>query len=123
VNDTLDKLNASGKPTIHVFNKIDKLAERSTIHEIERHYDSSVFISAKRGINVPSLLKAIRSLLEEDVVDQSLRVPQSDYRTIAKLHEFAEILDQTYEDNTVVVRFRIRKGNQDRLLKLLGASR
>jgi GTP-binding protein HflX len=121
VNDTLDKLNASGKPTIHVFNKIDKLADRDSIHDIERQYDAAVFISAKRGINVPSLMGAVRNILQEDVVDQSITVSQSDYGTIAKLHEFAEILNQTYEGNTVQVRFRIRRGNQERLLKLLGS--
>ena len=120
VNDTLDELGASGKPTITVFNKIDRLADRSVVNELRHEYIPSVFISAERGINVSTLTDSLLEILNLNDSEETLRVPQSDYRTIAKLHEIAEILQEEYEDNAVKVRFRINRKNMEQLLKLLG---
>lgn len=120
VEDTLEDLNASGKPTIHVFNKIDKLSDRSLVLELKDDYVSSVFISAHRGISISSLTDKLRDMLDRDVIEQTLRVQQSDYGTISKLHEIAEIIEQQYENNSIVVHFRISQKNMGRLQKLLG---
>jgi len=120
VNDTLDKLDASGKPVIHVFNKIDKLSDRSIIKELTLQYDHPVFISAERGINIPSLTSEIAELMEHDISEQTITIHQSDYGTIAKLHEIADITKQEYEDNSIRVHFRVSQKNMERLQKLLG---
>ncbi len=120
VNSTLDDLNAAGKPTIYVFNKTDKLKDRSIVKELSEKYNPAVFVSAGRGINITSLTSKLLELLDEDASEQTLVVEQSDYRTIAKLHDFAEVLQKEYHDNTITVRFRITSKNSERLLKLLG---
>lgn len=120
VNETLENLNAAGKPTIFVFNKIDVLKDRSIITELSRTYQPSVFISAERGINISDLKTKLLELLEQDSTEQTITMKQSDYRTIAKLHEFAEIIKEEYEDNSVTVRFRVSQKNMEQLKKLLG---
>ena len=119
-NDTLEELGASGKPTIFVFNKIDKLKDRSIIPELTEAYEQSVFISAARGINVSSLTDKLLELLKHDTTEQTLLIKQSDYRTIAKLHEIAEIMNKEYVDNSVKVHFRVSQKNMEQLKKLLG---
>ncbi len=109
VNDTLHELEVTDKPTILVFNKIDKVQDRSIINEVKEEYPSSVFISADRGIQISTLNDALLEILDHDVKEQTLRIEQSDYGTIAKLHEIAELLDKEYEGNSVKVRFRIDK--------------
>ena len=120
VNDTLEELGAAGKPTIYVFNKIDKLHDRSLAAEMQREYTPSVFISAERGINISTLTDTLLELLDVDIAEQTLLVPQSDYGTIAKLHEIAQIVQQEYEDNAIKVRFRVSRKNMEQLKKLLG---
>ena len=120
VNDTLDELNASGKPTIYVFNKIDKVNDRSMIGGLTKEFETSVFISAQRGINISSLNENLVEIIEHGITEQSITIPQSDYGTIAKLHEIAEITGKIYEDNSVIVQFRINKKNSERVKKLLG---
>jgi GTP-binding protein HflX len=123
VNATLDELNAAGKPTIYVFNKVDLLKDRSIIRELTEKYAPSAFISADRGINVNALKTEILRLLEEDAREETLTLEQSDYGTIAKLHEFAEITGTEYEGNTITVRFRISPRQSEQLQKLLGQIR
>ncbi|MBI1803028.1 MAG: GTPase HflX [Ignavibacteriae bacterium] len=120
VNDTLHELNAQGKPTIYVFNKIDKLADRSLLHGLSKEYSPAVFISAERGLNISSLKQELLTLAAHDSSEQTISIKQSDYGTIAKLHEIAEIIGKEYENNSVIVRFRVSQKNMDRLKKLLG---
>lgn len=121
VNETLDVLNCSGKPTIFVFNKIDKLTDRSILAGLAETYKPAVFISAERGINISSLETNLLELLNRDRAEQTVTVAQSDYRTIAKLHELAEIVGKEYQDNSVTVRFRVDRKNVERVKKLLGS--
>jgi GTP-binding protein HflX len=120
VNDTLEELNATGKPLIYIFNKIDKLRDRSIIQELITEYPSSVFISADRGINIASLKDKLLELINVGIRQYSMTIKQADYRTIAKLHEIAEIISQDYEDNSIRIKFKINTKNSDRLKKLLG---
>jgi GTPase len=120
VEDTLDGLNASGKPTVYVFNKIDKIKDRSLITDLRDDYPGSVFISAERGIATSTLTDRIQELLERDVIEHTLRINQSEYGTISKLHEIADIISQKYEGNFIVVHFRINPKHLGRLQKLLG---
>jgi GTP-binding protein HflX len=120
VKATLDELEASGKPTIYVFNKIDRLVDRSIIPAIAEGYAPSVFISAQRGINISALEGSLIELLDRGTAEETIVIKQSDYRTIAKLHELAEIVAKEYEDNSVKVRFRVSLKNMDRVRKLLG---
>jgi len=120
VNETLAELDAQGRSTIFVFNKIDKLADRSIITTLSKRYVPAVFISAERGINISSLHEELLRLVEHDSTEQTLTIKQSDYGTIAKLHEIAEITGKEYEGNSVKVKFRVSQKNMDRLKKLLG---
>jgi len=107
VNTTLGELQSRDKPTIMVFNKIDKATDRTFLKELEHRYENAISISATRGINVSGLKEKILSLLEKDLTERTLVVKQSDYRVIAFLHDVAEVLEKTYLDNRVRIRFRI----------------
>ena len=120
VNDTLDELDASGKPTIYVFNKIDRMKDRTIFPELAERYDPAVFISASRAINVSGLTEKLLEYLEHDTTEHSLAIRQSDSGMIAKLHEFTEIVEKRYEDDVVKLRIRVSSKNMDRLKKLLG---
>ena len=119
VQSTLEELDAHTKPTILVFNKIDLLADHSILAELPRRYPNSVCTAAARMINLRSLEEKILERLEADVKEEVLSFPQADYGIISKIHEMAEVLEQTYEDSSVTIRFRLNKRNSARLQKLL----
>ena len=107
VNTTLGELQSGNKPTIMVFNKIDKVTELTFLRDQERRYENAISISAARGINLSGLKEKILSLLEVNLTERTLVVKQSDYKVIAFLHDVAEVLEKTYLDNRVRIRFRI----------------
>lgn len=120
VQATLEELHADKKSTIMVFNKIDRLADRSIIAHLAKQFQNAVFISATRGINVSTLVGKITSMLSEDIREETLVIPQSQYNIIAKIHELADVIEKVYEDNAVKIRFRISKKHSEKLLKVLG---
>jgi GTP-binding protein HflX len=122
VKATLDELNASGKPTVLVFNKIDKLSDRSGLFDIQKSYENAVFISATRGINLNALKEKLLGIVEEGMVEHTIVFKPADYKKLSHLHEIAEVLSREYVDNRVKVVVRVSQKNEERLLKLIGRS-
>jgi GTP-binding protein HflX len=119
VQQTLEELGAHDKPTLFVFNKIDRLTDRSILSTIAQQYPQSVFISAARGINITALNEAVRTILEREFVEEQVRLSQEQQKLIAYLHSASEVLDTTYEDSAVVLKIRLPKKDRTRILQLL----
>ncbi|MEK6570145.1 MAG: GTPase HflX [Bacteroidota bacterium] len=123
VKTTLDELRSLDKPSVMVFNKIDRLTDRSFLKELEQRYENAVSISAARGINISGLKEKILSLLVKDLTERTMVVKQSDYKVIALLHDVADVLEKTYLDNRVKIRFRISDAELRRVHALLQKER
>jgi GTP-binding protein HflX len=122
VRKTLADLGAGEKKVLHVFNKIDRLADRSFILELEDRYSPAVFISATRNINIMALNEKILELLDSGGEERTLTFHQAEYGLVSRLHEIAEILEKKYRGNTVIVRCRVPQRNEEQLYKLLARS-
>ena len=119
VNDTLSQIGAAGKPTIMVFNKIDRLDNRSIFAYLRSNYENSVSISVARGINMTELEDKIMELLDTNISEQTMRFGQGDYQLISQIHDMAEIIEKRYEGENIIIRFRMNKLFADRLQKIL----
>jgi GTPase len=119
VQDTLRSLQAVEKPTIMVFNKIDKVENREDIFELMQDFDSAVSISAVRGINIDALKKIIIDQLDKQFVEKSLTLTHQKHQLISKLHAMGEILEQRYEDDHIHIRFRINQKDEGNLQRLI----
>lgn len=100
VDAVLRELEADGKPRIYVMNKIDLLghAERDVLRDSE----STVHVSAMRGLGLDTLLDRIDATLSDDPVRTvHLRVPQSEGKVLATLEGSARINAREYRDGIV----------------------
>ena len=119
VNETLEEIGAGGKPTITVFNKIDRLGDRSLLSSLLAMHPESVCISASRGINMTALMDRLALLLEPATQEEVLTLPYRDYPLIAQLHELGTVLEKQYNGGNVTVRLRLDRRNAGRLEQLL----
>jgi GTP-binding protein HflX len=119
VNETLEELHAQDKPTILVFNKIDRIEDREIFGFLAKRYAHAVFISATRSINMTGLQAKIMELLDTNIAEQTMTFNQADYQIISQIHEMAEILEKQYEGNDITIRFRMNSIHADRLKKVL----
>jgi len=72
VQETLVELGAAETPTIYVFNKVDKLSDRSIIPHLSTQYAPSIFISASRGINLIALRELLLRSVREEQLEQAI---------------------------------------------------
>jgi GTP-binding protein HflX len=120
VRETLADIGAGGKPTVLVFNKIDRLPNRSSLATLRAQHHPAVFISATRGINITGLISAITDLLEDTVATVTLTLNASHYPLLSRLHDESEILEQRYVGENIVVTVRTGRTEAERLRQEFG---
>jgi GTP-binding protein HflX len=90
----LGELSALDKPTLEVYNKIDRLAQREFgIAQSPRR----VFISALEGLNLNSLTESLSQLFEFDRKRVRIILPQSRGDLLAIIHREGNIVEQDYQ--------------------------
>jgi len=105
VNAVLTEIGAVGKPTLMVFNKVDRLPD-GVPAGLREHFPNSVAISAKTGDGVPQLLAELGTQLRpiRDVLD--LRVPLELAAVIARIHAVGQVVASRYGGKNA--RFKVR---------------
>ena len=89
VEKVLEELGAAGKPTINVYNKIDKI-------DSDMLYSEGVGISAKTGKNIDVLMRLIEKTAPGQKKEISVLVPYSEGSLVSRLHEEQKILSEEY---------------------------
>lgn len=123
VEETLGELGAGDKPTIMVFNKVDKLIEadkQDIMADLRGRFDSSVFISAAKGINLKSLFNKLFELVSSEMVVEEIKIPTTEadaYKIINRLHSQAQILETKYLTKSVKLKIRGTKSDIDKIIK------
>jgi GTP-binding protein HflX len=107
VNAVLEEIGAAGKPTLMVFNKVDKLENRALVDMFLATYPNAVAISAERGDGVPELLSQLGVLLRPVREFVELRVPHENASAIARLHSQAQVVERNYQGRTARFKARI----------------
>jgi GTP-binding protein HflX len=92
----LHELGAARQPTLIVFNKIDKLPDRATIHALRRHFPAAVFISIQTGEGLDELVERIEELVSAGEAPRHICLATSDTARLARLHRHANVLSTEY---------------------------
>ena len=95
VNSVLRDIGASGKRTIAVYNKIDKLTDHNRAMSIGAS-GNSVLISAKTGLHIDRLLRAISETAPGRKQKVRVMVPYSEGALVNELHESQKVLSEEY---------------------------
>ncbi|MCD6167526.1 GTPase HflX [bacterium] len=72
VRDVLSELGILGKPTLIVFNKVDRLTDPRIIAQVKSQYQPCMIVSAQRGIFLEDLKQEILRFLEERTVKNEM---------------------------------------------------
>src|SRR5579859_5461293 len=108
VEAVLKEIGAEGKPTLMVFNKIDRLiGNQSVLTRFLERYPHGVAISAVNGQGLPALLAELGSQLRPLREFMELSVPHDQTGIIARLHEVGQVVERHYEGETARFKARI----------------
>jgi GTP-binding protein HflX len=107
VNQVLEEIGAGGKPTLMVFNKIDRLSQTAALQRMLDLVPRGVAVSAKTQEGFPALLAEISLALRPIRRCVELAIPHEAAAVIARLHEVGEVLERNYDGPCVRLQVRL----------------
>jgi GTP-binding protein HflX len=120
VNAVLDEIGAGEKPTIMVFNKMDRLngtaggaGANGVLNRLQEKYLQAVPISATTGEGIPTLLAELGTQLRPKREFLELRVPHEQAAVIARLHAVGQIISRNYRGPAARFKARIPPRHHD----------
>jgi GTP-binding protein HflX len=103
VDRVIKELDAYGKQTLLVFNKIDNLPNQDVVDSYLKRFPGSVAISARTGEGVNKLVQALEDALSSWRLRSRFRIPATESALIAEIHRIGHVLELRYEDNDALI--------------------
>jgi GTP-binding protein HflX len=118
VNAVLAEIGAGEKPTIMVFNKMDRLdgngiGAAGVLVRLQEKHPHAVAISATTGEGILTLLAEIGTQLRPKREFLELRVPHEQAAVIARLHAVGQIISRSYRGPAARFKARIPPRHHD----------
>jgi len=113
VNSVLNEIGAGEKPTIMVFNKMDKLNGNGALHRLQEKFPHAIGISAITGEGISTLLAELGTQLRPIREFLELRIPHEQSAVIARLHEIGQVIERRYTGKTAKFKVRIPAHHRD----------
>jgi GTPase len=99
----LGELGADAKKMITVLNKVDLIANESTLHALRLHFPDGIFVSVRSGEGLKELRHRMADLLADRVSKVELALPLSRTDLLSLLHRTSHVLSTSYEHSHVIV--------------------
>ncbi|MBN1542994.1 GTPase HflX [candidate division KSB1 bacterium] len=115
VNSVLKELKVGDKPLLYVFNKIDALKNIALIERMREKYQPSIFISAQRGIFLQQLRQQLLEYAEQSDEEFAVIIPVEHSQLIAKLYDWAQVLEIEYTDGQARAKIRTTPQNAQKI--------
>jgi GTP-binding protein HflX len=106
VREVLGEVGADRIPELLVVNKIDA-ADEETMLRLKRAWPDAVFVSARSGLGIGELHKAIAQRLPRPAVDMRVVLPYDRGDLVARIHRGGQVLDTRYTDEGTELRVRV----------------
>ena len=119
VESVIEELDAHGKQTITIFNKIDLVQNPGLIDSQLRRIPGSVAVSARTGLGVDQMLQELENRLSAWRLRASYRIPVGESALLAEIHRAGHVLEISYEGNTAFVRANVPPELQAKLAAYL----
>src|SRR5437868_15030882 len=103
VDAVIKQLEAIGKQTLIVLNKIDNLENRDSAKTYVERFPGSVAISARTGEGVSNLVQALEIALSSWRLRSHCRIPSDQSALIAEIHRVGHVLELRYDSDDALI--------------------
>jgi GTP-binding protein HflX len=119
VDSVIKELDAFGKQTLLVFNKIDLLENPELASIYCRRFPGSVAISAKAGRGIDQFVEALQAALGSWRLRSHFQIPLSESSLIAELHRVGHVLQVQYQGENALVTAHVPPHLEQRLTNFI----
>jgi GTPase len=103
VDAVIKEIDAFGKQTLIVFNKIDRFENREVADIYVRRFPGSVAISARTDEGMGNLVQALENALSSWRLRSRFRIPANESALLAEIHRVGHVLEVRYEGDDALV--------------------
>src|SRR5438552_16048222 len=103
VDGVIKELDAYGKQTLIVFNKIDNLPNHELADSYVKRFPGSVAIAARTGEGVNKLVHALEDALSSWRLRSRFRIPSNQSALTAQIPGVGHVLQLRYEGSDAVI--------------------
>ena len=103
VDNVTKELDAYGKQTLLVFNKIDHVTDPDLVQAYRHRFPGSVAISARTGEGMTTLVKALEDALSAWRLRSRFQIPANESALLAEIHRVGHVLELSYQGDIAVV--------------------
>ena len=115
VEQVLDELGASEKPTITVYNKSDLVADPLFLRELVATTPNACYVSASRAEGIPALMDRIVQTLRALLVRLHVAIPYDRSELVSQCYEYGRVLRADYRDDAIHVDAEVTRDLAGRL--------
>lgn len=123
VEKVLQELDALGKPTITIFNKMDLIKNKPLLPRLKRKYKDSINISAKKGLGLDRLYDRIIEHFGKDRSTIKLVIPQARSDLVNLVYEKGTVLSRKYNDKDILLQAQLDQKTVQRLKEFIKKKR
>jgi GTP-binding protein HflX len=107
VESVLNILECSAKPTLLVFNKVDRFRDPIERQILLKRFPESISISARTGDGIDVLTARVAERLTKRLIDIDVEIPQSEGKLLAELSTWSVPVKREYVDSSVRMTLRV----------------
>ncbi len=107
VEAVLEELGCRGRPSLLLFNKVDRFRDPIEEEIVRRRHPEAIPISARTGRGLPELAARVADLLTRGLVDLEVEVPLSEGRLLADLPTWSVLVRREYLNEHVRMALRV----------------
>jgi GTP-binding protein HflX len=115
VERVIKELEAHGKQTLIIFNKVDCLKSPEAVEQQLSRFPHSTAISARTGQGIPELIEELENQLAAWRLRGTYRIPLMETALVAEIHRVGRVLEIKYEEDFVVIQAHVPPHLQGRL--------
>ena len=107
VRKVLQEMKLSEKPTLLVFNKVDRFRDAVEREIILHRHPEAIALSAKAGEGLDELRRRASEMLTKALVDVDVEIPLAEGKLLAELTTWSMEVSRTYLDGAVRLSLRV----------------
>jgi GTP-binding protein HflX len=119
VDAVVRDLNAHGKQTVVVFNKVDAVPDQEWLANQLRNVPGSVAISAREGTGIDDLLQELETRLSAWRLRATYRIPATASALVAELHRVGHVLSVQYDGGDTIIQAHVPPELKGRLAEFV----
>jgi GTP-binding protein HflX len=121
VEEVLEELDALDKPTLMVFNKMDKAEDMVELSALKPKYTNHVQVSALSGMGLDELREKLLKVASQDEVEVDVEIPNAEGQLVSYVYDHGSVIEREFKGNIVHMRARMDRKYAGRLEKFMAS--